>query len=153
MKNKILTQFLSVFRIILISSLTIFTLYTVQAWIPPTLSAPNGNVGGPLTTSTPTQIKTGSLGLLDSLSIGKNLIINGGFQLATSSPGVGKVLTSDASGNARWATSTSGGCIIGPSVGRSNSVGCSPGEVMTDFWPNRDSAWASTAYCAPLICN
>ncbi len=103
MKNKIITQSLSTLRIILISSLTIFTLYTVQAWVSPTLSAPNGNVGGPLTTATSSQIKTGNLGLTGSLVVG-------GFQMLTGAA-TGSVLTSDANGNARWATSTSGGWV------------------------------------------
>ncbi len=113
MNNKIINHSLSTLRIVAISSLTIFTLYSAQAWVSPTVSAPNGNVGGPLTTATSTQIKTGSLGLLDSLSIGKNLIINGGFQFATTSAGVGKVLTSDASGNASWMSASGGGLGVG----------------------------------------
>ncbi len=121
MQNKLISHSLSTLRIIAISSLTIFTLYSLQAWVGPTLSAPNGNVGGPLTTSTTTQIKTGSLGLLDSLSIGKNLIVNGGFRFATTSAGLGKVLTSDASGNGSW-TATSSLGISGGTLGASTAV-------------------------------
>lgn len=129
MNNKIISHTLSTFRIIAISSLTIFTLYTVQAWVSPTVSAPNGNVGGPLTTATSTQIKTGSLGLLDSLSIGNNLIINGGFRLTTGAAS-GTVLTSDANGNASWASSTGsgiGGGSFGPGYAWQSLLGSAVG--------------------------
>ncbi len=51
-----------------------------------------------LDTSSDTQIKAGRLAIQGTLAA------NGGFSVSTGSPGEGKVLTSDASGNATWRT-------------------------------------------------
>ena len=41
-----------------------------QAWVSPTAAPPGGNVDGPITLSSVTQTKSGSLGVLGGLSVG-----------------------------------------------------------------------------------
>ena len=143
MKNKFVHQSLSTIRIIAISSLTIFTLYTVQAWVAPTLSAPNGNVGGPLTTATTSQIKTGNLGLTGTL-------VSGGFQLLTglalTGNASGTVLTSDANGNASWQVAGGGvGGSFGPGYAWKNmtasSIGCTGSRSLSTTVCTNSSAY------------
>lgn len=105
MKN--ITQSLKV--IVLALSLS-FGLSYAYAWTAPTVSPPGGNVSAPINTSTTDQIKgtgtSGGLGVSGLIRGYSNLVIDGtiqtgAFNLPTGA-GDGKVLTSDASGNASW---------------------------------------------------
>ena len=78
------------------------TIQFVRAWTEPSQSPPGGNVGAPINTSDAVQLKTGGLGidgLLDLLH-GPRIRENAG---------AGKVLTSDADGNASWQPAGGGG--------------------------------------------
>ncbi|KKS91555.1 MAG: hypothetical protein UV65_C0003G0008 [Parcubacteria group bacterium GW2011_GWF2_43_11] len=69
--------------------------FYVVGWTEPTQAPPGGNVSAPLNTSSATQSKTGILELI------------GGLRLPGGA-GVGKVLTSDASGNVSWQSASGG---------------------------------------------
>lgn len=98
MKQKSFSEtIVSLSRTVIISSITIFALYSVSAWTGPGSTAPGGNVSGPLTTSATSQIKLGGL------NIGG--LVTSAFSLSGNGAGAGKVMTSDASGNASWQSS------------------------------------------------
>lgn len=119
----------------------------IYAWSAPASSAPGGNSVAPLNVSVLDQIKNGSLGLGGLVNSG-NTLFTAGVKITSGSPGLGKVLVSDAEGNARWssvsdilsATSTiAGGCPAGS-------------ELMTITGVNREfcgysRTTGSTAYC------
>jgi hypothetical protein len=86
-----------------------------KAWTNPAMSPPNGNVSAPINISSSTQTKLGSL-ILNAASPIQNAIgltvfgtssFSGALVIADGTQGSGKVLTSDASGNAKWATPAS----------------------------------------------
>ncbi len=83
----------------------------VKAWTGPTMSPPNGNVAAPLNSSSSTQSKLGSLILNAGTPIQNaiGLTVFGSLMVVDGNQGSGKVLTSDASGNASWQTASVGG--------------------------------------------
>jgi hypothetical protein len=73
-------------------------------WTAPISTAPTcttGNPGcdAPINVSSVSQIKNGGLSVL-------GLLVQGGLQITSGSPGLYKVLTSDAAGNATWQAAT-----------------------------------------------
>lgn len=93
---------LSFSRTVVLSSVTIFALYSVSAWTGPIDIPPSGNVSGPLTLSAVDQVKLGGLGVSNLVAAG-TIVANGGLRLVPGA-GAGKVLVSDASGVASWQT-------------------------------------------------
>lgn len=101
MKQKSFSEtIVSLSRTVIISSITIFALYSVSAWTGPSSTAPAGNVSGPITTSGVDQAKSGGLGVGNFVATGLLRFTNGA--------GAGKVLTSDAIGIASWQNPSSG---------------------------------------------
>jgi|GEM_PF-1974365 len=99
-----------------------------STWTPPTATPPAGNVDQPINIGSGAQGKLGTLRLggagtatagsvLDVLGVTStnglvNLgtsVFNGLIKITAGSPGAGKVLTSDAAGNATWAAAAAGG--------------------------------------------
>lgn len=81
----------------------------ISAWTGATTAAPTGNVSAPVNVGSLTQTKLGGLFLNTSstpvpigLEVFGQSIFNGKIQIADGTQGVGKVLTSDASGTATW---------------------------------------------------
>ena len=74
-----------------------------STWVGPTATPPAGNTAIPLNVSSNNQDKAGGL------SIGGPLLVNGALQILSGTPGVGKVLTSNATGEATWQASAGGG--------------------------------------------
>lgn len=73
----------------------------VFAWSEPTGIAPNNNSAIPLNISNTSQIKNGTLGLNGLLVVGSTSLQDK-IQIKGGNPGAGKVLVSDAEGNASW---------------------------------------------------
>ncbi len=103
----------------------------VYGWTAPTGAPPNDNVSAPVNVSATTQTKAGALVVAtDFIS---NTISTNALTLPTGA-GAGKVLTSDASGNASWGNSTSSipTCATGEVVtANGTSLVCIPAP-----WPN-----------------
>jgi hypothetical protein len=95
----------SLSRTVILSSITIFALYSVSAWTGPAGAPPAGNVAGPLTLSAVDQVKAGGLGVSNLVAAG-TVVANGGLRLVPGA-GAGNVLVSDASGNATWSANAS----------------------------------------------
>jgi hypothetical protein len=85
----------SFFGIALSIFLISFVVFAVGEWTGPSATPPSENVSAPINTGSETQLKTGALGIGGVLET-NTLKITGG------TPGVGKVLTSDADGLASW---------------------------------------------------
>jgi len=77
-------------------------------WQPPTSTAPAGNPEPPINVGGTAQTKSGNLAVT-GLRVFTSSIFDGTLQIKTGSPGVGKVLTSDATGFVRWADPQNGG--------------------------------------------
>lgn len=99
-------KIVSLSRTVILSSITIFALYSVSAWAGPASTPPIGNVSGPITTgnsllgpNSPMQTRYGSLVVSGNLGLTGSLILSNGA-------GAGKVLTSDANGIASWGASS-----------------------------------------------
>jgi len=98
------------------------------AWVPAPNTPPNPNVDAPLNAGLNQQSKKGELLLntdtvnpfVTGLEVWGNTVLHGGLKIPTGA-GLNKVLTSDASGNATWATASGGG---GGSVTVVNSASC-----------------------------
>lgn len=108
-------QIISTIKVLTLAVVLSFGLSYVYAWTAPTAPPPTGNVSAPLNAGITDQIKIGKL-TVGGLDAGDKTISTTGFlsgneiianklQLLTGA-GAGKVLTSDASGNATWQTST-----------------------------------------------
>ncbi|MDO8241274.1 MAG: hypothetical protein Q7T51_04835 [Candidatus Moranbacteria bacterium] len=86
-----------------------------NAWVAPSATPPGGNLGAPINTSNIGQTKIGGLilntgGAVNGLTVQSgSTILKGALQITSGAPGAGKVLTSDASGNASWAASSATG--------------------------------------------
>ena len=117
-------------KIIILALVLVTAAAYVKAWTGPTLSPPNGNVPAPINVGNSIQTKLGSLVLNAAtpiqnavgLTVSGTSIFNGSLQIMDGTQGDGKVLTSDASGNASWATG-----------GGSSSV-TSGGNSTTGYW-------------------
>lgn len=109
-------------------------------WTGPTATFPNGNVdapinvGGSLTSTIGDQVKIGSIWSKKSLGTDGGGYFGGILQIAGGSPGVGKVLTSDATGKGSWQAPVGGGG--GQSrqvVGMTKIAGATTWTDMTDM--------------------
>ncbi len=110
----------------------------LYAWTEPTVAPPGNTVSAPLNVSSFGQLKSGTLSLgnlwvpngrvgIGTLSPGYPLDVVGQIRIADGTQGAGKVLTSNASGVASWAT---GGGVSGiTSV--SGPGGSATGPVLT----------------------
>ena len=121
-----------------------------EAWTNPTVSAPGGNVAGPLNVGSGTQTKAGSLGIQG------NLVVGGGVKVGTVSPACdaskGGTMRYNATNRCvefcdeiDWKCSNQaaaplppatklfdavGGC--GPIIGPANNPGCYPSKATAD---------------------
>ncbi|MDQ5954511.1 MAG: trimeric autotransporter adhesin [Patescibacteria group bacterium] len=77
-------------------------------WMPPTLSAPDGNTQPPVNVGDVLQFKNGNF-VAQGLKSTVSAIFEGNLQILVGTPGEGKVLTSDATGIASWQTPANGG--------------------------------------------
>lgn len=116
MKQKIIQNIKSIIlALILVAGVSYVSAYST--WTAPTATAPGNNTDTPLNVSNTGQIKVGGLtlntgGATNGLVVDKGLtILKGGLQFPTGA-GAGKVLTSDASGNASWAAAAGGGGVV-----------------------------------------
>jgi hypothetical protein len=84
-----------------------------------------------LGTNNTTRVAIGSAGnvIVNAPTSGNALQINGTVQINGGAPGVGKVLTSDASGNASWQTPAGGAYTAGSGIGISGNVISNTGDV------------------------
>lgn len=81
-----------------------------QVWNPAPANPPSGNVPAPLNASLNSQSKLGQLLIntdtvnpyVTGLTVFGKSVFEGGVQIKGGTPGTGKVLVSDASGNATW---------------------------------------------------
>lgn len=71
------------------------------AWVSPKLAPPQGNVATPINIGSVTQQKSGILGL-NGLGVFGQSIFNGTVQIVDGTQDEGKILFSDAKGNASW---------------------------------------------------
>ncbi len=131
----------------LLKSFFILTLVALSAhafaiWTPPTALPTGGNTEPPINVGLAGQIKTGNIvaggfgtsglgifgaGLInDFLQVGGHLTA-GTFQVTSGTPAIGKVLTSDASGNATWQPLPPAGV---PSNGSDLANGTSIGQTL-----------------------
>ncbi len=99
-----------------------FVLGTITyAWTgAPEGTPPANNVDAPVNVGVVTQLKSGALGIDGLFRSYGSAIFDGGVKISTDS-GLGKILTSDAAGNASW-TSTSSLGISGGNGGVSSFV-------------------------------
>lgn len=77
------------------------------AWVAPTALPPGGNVGAPINTEASAQKKIGGLtvgSLTTAGAVNATSTITETLRVAAGTPAAGKVLVSDAAGNASWAT-------------------------------------------------
>ncbi len=141
-----------------------------EAWTTPSVAPPTQTIGAPITTSATAQTKSGSLGVSSLLATGA---IQGSTLKITTGAGAGKVLTSDASGNATWKNASGGGLttmvVTGPvsacrgastascpagytviSGGHSfvSSCGCSENHRFPVVSMPSGNAWVSWTECA-----
>ena len=77
------------------------------AWTGPTANPPLKNAPAPINVGPITQVKSGSLGV-DGFSALSKAIFYSTVQIKGGAPAVGKVLTSDADGNASWGNAGGG---------------------------------------------
>ncbi len=112
-----------------ILALTVITYSVVYAWTgAPAGIPPANNVDAPVNVGVGTQYKSGSLG------IGGLLKVYGTFNIPTGA-GTGKVLTSDAGGNATWQTSGTGANFPAPSwYEGKRTENCETGMGMVYFY-------------------
>ena len=71
------------------------------AWVSPKLAPPSGNVAAPINIGSVAQQKNGILGV-NGLGVFGQSIFNGTIQIADGTQDTGKILMSDAQGNASW---------------------------------------------------
>ena len=116
---------------IAIATVFFFGMLYVQAWTgAPAGIPPANNVDAPINVGLVTQLKSGALGVDGLFRAYGSAIFNGPVNISTGA-GAGKVLTSDASGNASWVTPSASGITSesDPTVIASVKDGVSWGEV------------------------
>jgi hypothetical protein len=84
-------------------------LQIASAWTPPNSAPPTQTVTAPITTSNVTQSKPGTLGVEN---LNASVLVQAAALRLTTGAGAGKVLTSDASGNATWQDGTGGAGLV-----------------------------------------
>ena len=121
MKTKIIQNIKSIIlALILVVGVSYVSAYST--WVGPTATAPGNNADKPLDVTVNGQIKAGGLTLgsggvtnglivqtgnvgIGTVTPGAKLDVNGQIKITGGTPGVNKVLTSDANGLATWGTS------------------------------------------------
>jgi hypothetical protein len=73
----------------------------LNAWVSPKANPPLENISAPINGSAGSQVKKGSLGL-GGLAVFGSSIFTGNVKIVDGTQGPGKILTSDAEGNASW---------------------------------------------------
>jgi hypothetical protein len=87
--------------IIIVAVILFAGVESIDAWVSPRLDPPGDNVAAPINISAISQSKKGNLGL-GGLAVFGSAIFTGQVKIADGTHGPGKILTSDASGNATW---------------------------------------------------
>lgn len=145
------------------------SLSIANAWTDPTQAPPAGNLGAPINTSSIQQYKAGNLRVEGFRNFGPTVldgkvgigtmnptqqldvygtIKSTGLQIATSA-GVGKVLTSDANGNATWKTAASGGGATTTTIASYDDL---PAGAMAGFcYITRNGAVRNMPITAPAV--
>lgn len=120
-----------------------------SSWIRPTADAPRGDTISPINEGVSIQKKTGSFGVVGLASFG-GATFTGKVQIKNGTQGSGKILVSDAQGNARWVTpptyDANGVCPEGTSKMADGQCGytytlsaggylfCSPGDERVSWY-------------------
>ncbi len=122
--------------IITLSVLSVIGVSYLQAWDGPSATPPDGNTPAPINVSDASQVKEGGLSL-GSLLVNGGSIFNGLLKIPTNA-GDGKVLTSDAEGNATWQESSSSDVLASQCVVASTNRNNRREDYMNDsgkrFW-------------------
>lgn len=95
------TNFKNLIYTILVAAILFAGVQTIDAWVSPKVAPPGDNVAAPINISANAQSKKGSLGL-GGLAVFGSAIFTGQVKIADGTHGPGKILTSDAAGNATW---------------------------------------------------
>lgn len=75
----------------------------LYAWTAPTSAPPKGNVAAPINVGSVAQTKKGAFGVEGNFAVFGNTVFSGKIKIADGTQAAGKVLISDAAGNASWA--------------------------------------------------
>lgn len=148
--QKFLHQGLYWSKVIVIGVVLGIGIQFAEAWTNPSMSAPDGNVAGPLNTGSGTQTKAGSLGLQGSLAVGGGVKV--GTVTATCNASTGGTLRYNTTNRCvefcdeiEWKCSNQtaaplppttqlfdavGGC--GPIIWPANNPGCYPNKITAD---------------------
>lgn len=127
-------RFLYWAQIIVVGLVVGIGIQVVQAWTGPSMSAPNGNVAGPLTTSGVQQTKSGNLILGNDLAVSRNAVL--GSYVSTSNT-LGLCLSGVC--HTTWASVLSGvtgGGVTSITGGSGISVNQSTGNVTVSVNPS-----------------
>lgn len=97
----ILNQVKNTILPVLIATVLFFGAQVVYGWIGPSAIPPRENVSAPINTGSDFQAKKGNLAV-NGIAVFGTSIFTGSFKIADGTQGPGKILTSDAQGNASW---------------------------------------------------
>jgi hypothetical protein len=142
-----------------------FALSVLGAWTAPTTPAPGGNISTPINaTSSVQQNIASSLQINNNLGVAGDVVVSGNLIIATGTPLVGKMASSDAAGNIKWAglgpVTTFTKLVVespkgyGATQSQISGSSCPTGYVLVGFniWNLGDSyAFAASLYCRKLL--
>lgn len=106
--------------VIMVGLILGISLQFVRAWTEPTVAPPGGNVGAPINTGANQQLKGDFLSHIGSLGLA-GVLETFGFKMPTGA-GVGKVLTSDATGIGTWQPPSGGGGGLKMFIGATGDI-------------------------------